>query len=48
MHAAKISEPDIMRNLALQERPGLIPLLAALHLPQWQAAHPGWTQVDWG
>lgn len=36
-----------MRILSLQERPELIPLLAALHLPQWQAAHPGWTQADW-
>ncbi len=36
-----------MRILALQERPDLLPLLAALHRPQWQAAHPGWTGADW-
>lgn len=38
---------DIMRILALQEKPELISVLATLHLPQWQAAHPGWTQGDW-
>lgn len=36
-----------MRLLTLSERPDLIPELAALHLPQWQAAHPGWKQTDW-
>ena len=38
---------NTLRLLALRERPDLIPLLAGLHLPQWQAAHPGWTQADW-
>ncbi len=32
---------------SLQEHPEFIHLLASLHLPQWQAAHPGWTQADW-
>lgn len=36
-----------MRILDLGERPDLIPVLAALHFPQWQAAHPGWTGADW-
>ncbi len=36
-----------MRILDLGERPDLIPLLAALHLPQWQTAHPGWTRSEW-
>ncbi|MGH8494191.1 MAG: GNAT family N-acetyltransferase [Moraxellaceae bacterium] len=36
-----------MRILGLRERPDLIPVLAALHLPQWQAAHSGWTHADW-
>lgn len=33
--------------IPLGSRPDLITTLAALHLPQWQASHPGWTQQDW-
>ncbi|HEX6591023.1 MAG TPA: GNAT family N-acetyltransferase, partial [Moraxellaceae bacterium] len=36
-----------MRITTLRDHPEWIARLAALHLPQWQAAHPGWTAVEW-
>lgn len=36
-----------MRLITLQDHPEWIARLAALHQPQWQAAHPGWTAQEW-
>jgi GNAT superfamily N-acetyltransferase len=36
-----------MPIIPLAQRPEYIATLAALHLPQWQASHPGWGLQDW-
>lgn len=36
-----------MKITSLGRHPEYISTLAALHLPQWQAAHPGWALKDW-
>lgn len=36
-----------MPIVALLDHPEFIARLAALHLPQWRAAHPAWTLDDW-
>lgn len=40
-------EPLAVATIPLSSRPNLVVTLAALHHPQWQASHPGWTQQDW-
>jgi GNAT superfamily N-acetyltransferase len=36
-----------MPIIPLAQRPEYLTVLAALHHPQWQAAHPDWTRSDW-
>lgn len=36
-----------MNITPLSHHPEYIATLAALHLPQWQFSHRGWTQHDW-
>ncbi len=40
-------EATAVTMIRLGSRPDLVVTLAALHHPQWQASHPGWTQQDW-
>lgn len=36
-----------MKIIPLAQHPEYVTTLAALHLPQWQASHPGWALADW-